>query len=116
MKRLLRARATVKGLLQVMLLGILAALPIPARAQVHGGSIQKECHPSNGAPNAQPGETIDCMLTVTNQDTFGDSLRIDAIIDRVCHRDSCSPAGSTLCPAPGAAQFGTPSASCPTAN
>src|SRR5438445_9545558 len=113
MKKLLRARATVRGLFQVVLLGILAALPTPARGQVHGGSIQKVCIPSNGASTAQPGGTIDCTLTVTNQDTFGDSLRIDAIIDKVCHGGTCSPAGSALCPDPGAARFGAPSPSCP---
>src|SRR5947199_313246 len=106
MKKLLRTRTTVKGLLQVVLLGVLAALPTPVHAQVHGGTIQKNCVPAQVNP-ANPTETLTCTITVTNADTFGDSLRIDGIFDNVQHASVC-PAVQAQCP--GAAHVGTPPA------
>src|SRR5207244_13236433 len=101
MKMLVRAPAkTGSGLLQAIPFGILAALPTSARAQHHGGTIQKTCLPSQ----VQPDETLTCTIRVTNTDTFRDSLRIDAIVDKVCHGGSTCPAVKAQCP--GAAHVG----------
>jgi len=53
------------------------------RSARHGGSIVKDCRDPRGQKSPQPGEVVTCTIAVCNVDTFGDSIRIDRIVDTI---------------------------------
>jgi len=81
-------KLTIRRLLAACTIGVLLAGPPMALAQTHSGSIGKAVSGPNGdstTPRAHVGDTVNATLTYQDTDGFGDSHRVDSMIDRVLH-------------------------------
>ena len=66
-----------------------------AQTKTHGGEIQKSCTPAS----VPVGSPLSCNITLTNTDTFNDTLRVDSIGDLVKHASGPASADLLMGPA-----------------
>ena len=65
--------------------GMLTATTTPAYGQSHGVNIQKGCDPSKA------GFTVSCIITITPNDEFGDTLEIVEAFDIIALSEVTTP-------------------------
>src|SRR5437870_1644124 len=89
---------TQRGFVRAMLLAIVIGFPTAVHAQHHGGTIQKSCiGPGGTRATVHPGNQVTCTLTFTNDDSFGDPVRVDGIVDDIHHGGASCAVASLPC-------------------
>src|SRR5437870_2748386 len=89
---------TQRGFVRAMLLAIGIGFPTAVHAQHHGGTIQKSCiGPGGTRATVHPGNQVTCTLTFTNDDSFGDPVRVDGIVDDIHHGGASCAVASLPC-------------------